>query len=237
MGGSQGRRWCRRRRRAPKVHQDRTRAVESIARSAQLGSVRLICAETPGQRGSVDWLLECTFPSWWRGRAEPQPGPQVERPQQREDERPWRRRGAAHAWPAGEGGPGSAHPAHPSRRVVVTGSCVRAPGLIWVRGPTRVRRQDDRWGVPPSARPRSLLRPSTDQPWRQGTGGRWPRHICLPMGGHAPAISVRPPQARAAGAPRPGRGRRRRAPAWCGAPGGRACAPPPGSPGCRPGGP
>jgi hypothetical protein len=192
---------------------------------------------SPGQRGSVDWLHGVHLPLVVAWPRRTQPGPQVERPQQREDERPWRRRGAAHAWPAREGGPGSAHPAHPSRRVVVTGSCVRAPSLIWVRGPTRVRRQDDRWGVPRSARPRSLLRPSTDQPWRQGTGGRWPRHICLPMGGHAPAISVRPPQARAAGAPPPGPWRRRRAPAGCGAPGGRACAPPPRWPGCRPGEP
>src|SRR6266508_784604 len=57
--------------------------------------------------------MECTFPSWWRGRAEPQPGPQVERPQQREDERPWRRRGAAHAGPAREGGQGQRTPLTP----------------------------------------------------------------------------------------------------------------------------
>jgi hypothetical protein len=38
-------------------------------------------------------------------------------------------------------------------------------------------------GVSPrSARPRGLLRPSTDRPWRQGLRRRWPQHICLPMG-------------------------------------------------------
>jgi hypothetical protein len=136
----------------------------------------------------------------------------------------------------GNGGPWSAHAAHPLAAVVGTGSCVRAPSLIWVREPSWVRRQDDRWGVPRSARPRGLLGPSTDRPWRQGLGGRWPQHICLPVGGHAPA-TVRPPRAGATGAPRPGPGRRRQAPPGCGAPGGRACAPPPRWPGCRPGGP
>ena len=87
----------------------------------------------------------------------------------------------------GNGGSGSAHAAHPLTAVMVTGSCVRAPSLIWVRGPIGVRRQDDRWGIPRGARPRGLLGPSTDRPWRQGLGGRWPQHICLPVGGHAPA--------------------------------------------------
>ena len=137
-------------------------------------------------------------------------------------------------WPAREGDPRSAQVVHPLTAMVVIGLCVRAPSLIWVRGPTRVRRQDDRWGVPRGARPRGLLGPSTDQPWRQGAGGRWPRHICLPVGEHAPA-TVRPP--RAGQGRRLGRARRRRVPAGCGAPAGRACARPPGWPGCRPGGP
>src|SRR4029453_12105948 len=107
----------------------------------------------------------------------------------------------------GAGAQQSVHAAHLLAATVVTGLCVRAPGLIWVRGPTRVRRQDDRWGVPSGARARGLLGPATDQPWRQGARGRWPRHICLPMGGHAAATSVRPPGAGVG--PRPGRGRRR----------------------------
>src|SRR4029450_5376428 len=98
-------------------------------------------------------------------------GVKVERPQQREDERPWRRRGAAHGWPAREARRWSAQGAHPLAVVAVSGVCVRAPSLIWVHEPGRVRRQDDRWGVPRSARPRGLLRPSTDQPWRRGLGG------------------------------------------------------------------
>jgi len=117
----------------------------------------LICAETPGQRGSVDLVGGVDLPWWWRGRAEPQPGPWVERPQQREDERPWCRRGAAHAWPVREGRRWSAQGVHPLTAVVVSGVCVWAPSLIWVHGPSRVRRQDDRWGVPRSARPRGLL--------------------------------------------------------------------------------
>ena len=45
--------------------------------------------------------VECTFlvVAWPRRTAA---GVKVERPQQGEDERPWRRRGAAHAWPAGK---------------------------------------------------------------------------------------------------------------------------------------
>jgi hypothetical protein len=131
----------------------------------------------------IGWLVECHLPSWWRGRAEPESGSRWSaRSNARTNDR-GAGNGAAHPWPAREGGPRSAHPAHPlATTVVVTGLCVRAPSLIWVRGPSRVRRQDDRWGVPPGARPRGLLRPSTDRPWRQGPCGRWPRHICLPVG-------------------------------------------------------
>jgi hypothetical protein len=144
----------------------------------------LYLCRNPRQRGSVDWLsgnAPSLVVAWPRRTAAEV---KVERPQQREDERPWRRRGAAHAWPAREG----LLTVNASRSpltavvVVVTGLCVRAPSLIWVRGPPRVRRQDDRWGDPCGARPRGLLGPATDQPWRQGARGRWPRHICLPVG-------------------------------------------------------
>jgi hypothetical protein len=56
----------------------------------------------------------------------------------------------------GEGRRWLAHSAHPLTAVVVVGGCVRAPSLIWVRGPSRVRRQDDRWGVPECAAARSF---------------------------------------------------------------------------------
>jgi hypothetical protein len=146
----------------------------------------LICAETPGQRGSVDWLNGTFLVVAWPRRTAA--GVKVERPQQRKDERPWRRRRGG-ACLAGQGGwSTSAQAVHPLTAAVVIGVCVRAPSLIWVHEPIRVRRQDDRWGCPRGARPRGLLGPSTDQPWRQGLSGRWPRHICLPMGGHAPAM-------------------------------------------------
>jgi hypothetical protein len=117
------------------------------------------------------------------------------------------------------------------------GVCMPAPSLIWVLEPAtgRVRRQDAGWGTG-CARPRSLWRPPAAGPWRQARCGRRPRHICCAVGGHACLIvPVRPPPA---GAGRGlGRGRRRRARSGCGAPGGRACGPPSGRPGCRRSGP
>jgi hypothetical protein len=40
----------------------------------------------------LTWLVGCAFPGGGVAAAEPSPGPSVERPQQREDERPWCRR-------------------------------------------------------------------------------------------------------------------------------------------------
>jgi hypothetical protein len=70
-----------------RTYQTMTRSLLVLAdRLAELGVTRVVMEatsdywksplsvrETPGQRGSVD-LVETTFPSWWRGRAEPQPG-------------------------------------------------------------------------------------------------------------------------------------------------------------------
>jgi hypothetical protein len=124
---------------------------------------------------------------------------------------------------------------HPLAMVVVIGSCVRAPSLIWVRGPSG---SGDKMidGVSPVVRGRAVFwgRPRTGRGGRGLAGAGRGTSACL-WAGHAPAILVRPPLAGAG--PRPGRARRRRAQAGCAAPAGRACAPPPGSPGCRPGGP
>jgi hypothetical protein len=119
--------------------------------------------------------------------------------------------------------------------VVVVGVCVRVPSLIWVRGPTRVRRQDDRWGIP-GVRGRAVFwgRPRTSRGGRGLAGAGRGTSVCL-WAGHALAISVRPPGPRAG--PRPGRARCRRGSPGCGAPAGPACGRPPGWPGCRPGGP
>jgi hypothetical protein len=55
----------------------------------------------------------------------------------------------------------SVHGVRPLPGRGVMGVCVRAPSLIWVHGPIRTRRQDDRWGIPQRARPRGLLGSST----------------------------------------------------------------------------
>src|SRR4029453_12964929 len=121
------------------------------------------------------------LPSWWRGRADRAGDTGGAPPATRG--RTTLALARSGAWLANEGRRRwLAQGAHLLTAVVVSGVCVRTPSLIWVRGPSRVRRQDDRWGIPRSARPRSLLRPSTDQPWRQGARGRWPQHICLPVG-------------------------------------------------------
>ena len=115
------------------------------------------------------------------------------------------------------------------------GVCVPAPSLIWELEPAtgQVRRQDAGLGTG-CARPRSLWRPPAARPWRQARCGRRPRHICCAVGRARIGSSsqLRPPRATAGRGP--GRGRRRRARSGCGGPGGRACGPPSGRPGCHP---
>jgi len=67
-----------------------------------------------------------------------------------------------------------------------------------------------------------------------GAGRAWAA-AHLGCGGHASAVvAVRRPAAGAGAGPGPGRGRRRRARSGCDGPGGRACGPPSGRPGCHP---
>ena len=63
--------------------------------------------------------------------------------------------------------------------VVVVGVCVRVPSLIWVRGPTRVRRQDDRWGIP-GVRGRAVCwgRPRTSRGGRGLAGAGRGTSVC-----------------------------------------------------------
>ena len=158
----------------------------------------LICAETPGQRESVD-LVETTFPSWWRGAPN---------------------RGRGHRWSARSdarmndlgAGQGRRMLGQRGRWSTVSAGCspphrgggerrVRAGAQPYlVRGPTRIRRQDDRW-VTRGARPRGLWgRPRTSRGGRGLAGAGRGASACL-WAGHAPA-TVRPPQPRAG--PRPG---------------------------------
>jgi hypothetical protein len=105
----------------------------------------------------------------------------VERPQQREDDRPWRRRRGGACLAGQEGDRRQPRLLNSSPRWWGAACACGRPALSGCTDPPG---SGDKMidGVSPECAAAQFWRPSTNQPWRQGARGRWPQHICLPVG-------------------------------------------------------